>query len=109
MKIVLLFLAIVLLECIALYSVKRYSQRKEELFLILSVLGYSVIPILLILLIREKQNIATVNIIWNILSTVYGLMIGVLIFSEKITPLQVLGIIMGTLSLLLIFLGHSKE
>jgi multidrug transporter EmrE-like cation transporter len=61
------------------------------------------IPVFLYIIIKENRNISTVNIIWNILSTIYGLIIGVLIFQEKIHTLQIYGVLLGVLGIGLIF------
>lgn len=95
---------IVLAEAIALYSVKYSQVHADCRWLVLSVVGYMVIPLLLWLILQHHgQHIATVNITWNILSTLYGLAIGVLLFQEKLKNLQWYGAILGVLSLVLIF------
>lgn len=98
----LFFLCIVFFEVIALYSVKKYSQTKEWGYLATSILCYGLIPVFLYLIIKQGENVSTVNIIWNILSTIYGLVIGMLIFQEKIHSLQIYGVILGVLGLGLI-------
>jgi multidrug transporter EmrE-like cation transporter len=106
LNLIILFTCIILTESIALYSVKKYSIDNKKIYLLLSMCMYSLIPILLYYIISPKyckENISTVNIIWNILSTLYGLMIGVYIFSEHISSLQILGIILSTIGLIFIF------
>ena len=106
-NLIILFIFIVLTESIGLYSVKKYSiEDNKKMYLLLSMCMYALIPILLYYIISPKyckENISTVNIIWNILSTLYGLMIGVYIFSEHISSLQILGIILSTIGLIFIF------
>lgn len=98
----LFFSGIVILEVIALYSVKKYSFTKEWYYLLTAIVCYGLIPIFLYLIIAQTKNVSTVNIIWNILSIIYGLLIGILIFREKIHSLQIYGLILGVLGLSMI-------
>ena len=100
---ILYFISIVLFEILALYSVKKYSISYNKIYLIISIFSYSVIPIFLYLILKDNQKISTVNIIWNILSSIYGLMIGILIFNEKIDNTQIIGFILGFIALLFMF------
>lgn len=103
MNVLLLFLLIVIFEFIALYSVKKYSIDKNLLFLIMSCICYAAVPIVIYFVLVKGNNISTVNITWNILSTLYGLLIGLVLFGEKVGSLQIYGIILGTISLGFIF------
>jgi multidrug transporter EmrE-like cation transporter len=97
----LLFTLIVLLEVVALYSIKEYSVSQRKFLIPIFIGCYAVIPIFLALILREKQNISTVNIIWNIITTICGLAIGIFVYSEKITLVQFYGICLGTFGLIL--------
>ena len=99
----LLFMCIVILEFTALYSVKKYSLHGSGYLLAICILCYALIPLFLFLILKQKQNIATVNIIWNVLSSVYGVLIGVVLFKERINLIQSLGIVLGVVGLVLIF------
>ena len=105
----LLFSGIVVLEFIALYSIKYYSLHKNLPSLLLSCLCYALIPIILYFLLVRGSNIATVNITWNILSTIYGLFIGVMLFQEKISNVQWYGIAFGFLSLIFLCWEGKKQ
>ena len=100
--IIVFFACIVVFEAIALYSVKRFSKSNETMFLIFSILSYAIIPLFFFKILKEGQGISTVNILWNVMSTVYGVLIGVLLFSEVIHGIQWIGIILGILSIFLI-------
>ena len=97
----LLFTLIVVLEVLALYAIKEYSISHRPIFIPLFITCYALIPILLVLILREKQNISTVNIIWNIITTICGLILGLILYREEITPIQFFGICLGTLGLVL--------
>jgi drug/metabolite transporter (DMT)-like permease len=74
----------------------------------LSCICYSVIPITIYFVLIKGNNISTVNITWNILSTLYGLLIGMIIFGEKVKSLQWYGVILGMISLVFIFYDGDK-
>jgi multidrug transporter EmrE-like cation transporter len=103
LSVFLLFCLIVVLECIALFFIKYAGKNKKPSFIPISVICYGLIAVVLYFIITKGENIATTNICWNILSTIYGLIIGVLIFNEKVSNLQFLGIMLGFLSFFLIF------
>lgn len=98
------FIAIICLEAYALYLVKLYSLNEySHLYIILSsMLCYCAIIAILAYILRQGQPLSTFNITWNILSTIYGIIIGVLLFNEHITNSQYYGICLGLLALLLI-------
>ena len=106
---VLLFLLILIFEFIALYMVKYTAQDNNKLWLFIAVYCYAMIPLLLYFIIKDgKDGIAMTNILWNIASTVYGLIIGIYIFSEKVNNLQIIGGLLGMLGIILIGIGNNK-
>jgi multidrug transporter EmrE-like cation transporter len=96
LKLILLFSTIFILEMIALYSVKRSSIGDGKLFLFASMACYATIPIFLLLIIK-KIPMALTNSIWNIVSTMYGLLIGIMIFGEIVSVQQWVGLGLGVI------------
>lgn len=96
------FFLIICFEAAALYSIKMYSINHDTKYLIISILGYMLIPIFLYRLLKIGEGIAMTNVIWNILSTIYGFIIGMAIFSEKVSNLQIIGSILGTMGIIMI-------
>lgn len=107
-QIVFWFVLIILAEAGALYSVKKYSIDKDTKYLVASMIGYMIIPLFLYRLLKIGQGIAMVNVMWNILSTIYGFIIGVAIFGEAVSHLQLIGSILGVLGIILILWGHNS-
>lgn len=60
------------------------------------------VPVFFYYMLRQGKHIATINITWNLLSTLYGLFIGIILFQEKVGSLQIYGILLGMISLGLI-------
>jgi multidrug transporter EmrE-like cation transporter len=101
----LIFLLIIFIEAIALFCVKYSSESSSRnLFLFTSCLLYALIPLLLYLIVLKTGKIASLNCSWNICSNMYGLAIGVLIFSEVYKSRQILGMLLGVLAIFLMSL-----
>lgn len=86
---------IFILESMALYSIKKASLG-DGMFLMASIACYATIPIFLLLIVR-KIPLALTNSIWNVVSTMYGLMIGILIFGELVSVRQWIGLGLGAI------------
>lgn len=97
-----LFLSLVAFEFLALYSIKKYKISKENKFVVLAILGYSLVALTLIRIVEKNDSISLTNVTWNILSSMYGIFIGYILFTEEITTKQFLGVAVGMISLLLI-------
>lgn len=100
-KTILLFLLLLISEILALYCVKKSSVNKDKKWLFYSCIFYSLVPIFLYFILRKTHKIGSLNSTWNIVSSIYGVLLGVLIFSEIYTPKQCLGIFFGILALIL--------
>lgn len=93
---------LILFEASALYFIKNYSIHDNTTwFLILSIISYAMIPYCLYRILKNGEGIAIINIIWNVASTLYGLFIGVILFSEHLTTPQKVGATLGTLGTVL--------
>jgi len=103
--IVLLFILIIFIEAIALFCVKysTYStySTSSRLFLITSCVLYAIIPFLLYSILLKTGKLASLNCSWNICSNMYGLVIGILIFSEVYKSRQIIGMLLGVLAIFL--------
>lgn len=103
----LLFCFIVFLEIVALYSIKEYTIHKNYFLPILAFFSYGIIPFIIYFILVNGNNISIVNVAWNILSILYGIFIGFILFKEHITTLQWLGIFLGTISMIFMFYENS--
>lgn len=87
-------------EMLMFYFVKKAKYDKQNL--IISIVLYGCIPFFLYKMLQYDDEIGILNVIWNILSTIYGLLIGILIFNERISNLQCWGALLGLLSIVMI-------
>lgn len=110
MRVALGFAVFVTLEFLALYAIKYSRVHQRPALVPLAMLCYALIPLFIYWVLHYPgQKIATVNLQWNLLSTLYGLFIGMLLFRERLSPRQGYGVILGLLSLVLMFTGHDRR
>lgn len=96
-------------ESVAFYCVKKYSaDNSSSYYLFFAVVLFAYIPLALYKMLDNGTSIALVNIIFNMASIIYGLLIGVLLFNESISWEQKIGIIMGFIAMILM-IWHSKK
>jgi len=62
--------------------------------------GFFFIPTLL------REGLVVTSVIWSILSIIGFLAVGILIFKETLTILQIVGVIFGILALIILKLGE---
>ena len=93
MKYLIVFLILVFVEVYALYSLKKQN-------LIRGIIGFIIVAILLYYLLKDK-HIGIVNHTWNLFSSLIIFLIGYLYFFEKLSNIQIVGIIAGLIGLLL--------
>ncbi len=87
------------------YSAKTWSIGREPLWLIFAFLGYFFsaffyIPSLL------KEGLVVTSLLWDLLSIIGFLFIGIVIFRETLSTLQVVGAVLGTIALVMLSLGE---
>jgi len=82
------------------YFAKSWSVNRQPLFFILGMIGYLAsglfyTPTLL------KKGLVITSVIWSVVSTIGFILIGVLIFKEELSPLQIAGVALGSVALVL--------
>lgn len=85
------------------FFAKYWSIKQKAIFFVLAVLGYLVssffyIPTLL------REGLVITSIIWSLLSIIGFLFIGLIIFHEKLTVIQYVGVFIGILALIILSL-----
>lgn len=82
-------------------SKKFALNPKLSLFIIL-ILTSSLGMITWLPAIMQKNQLSVVGVMWSVLSLISTILIGVLIFHEKLTQLNILGIILGVIAVTLL-------
>lgn len=93
------------LEALALYSLKYSTKTQHSQYLIAGMILYAGVGYCIYRIVNSGNGVGITNTIWNIASTIYGLLIGIIIFGERITNRQAFGIMLGGLGL--IFMGYG--
>ena len=81
----------ILTDFLLLFFAKKFYLTGEKLFFILTILFSSTLGIIFCKLL-EFRNLAIANILWTALSIIFGVLTGILFFSEKITIIQMIEI-----------------
>lgn len=103
------FLLILVTEAMAFYCVKTAANdATKAYYLPIGVAFYIGTIISLYNVLKLGQGIAVVNILWSIASVLYGTLIGILIFGETITNLQLIGAALGFVAIVLICMDGNK-
>jgi multidrug transporter EmrE-like cation transporter len=71
------------------------------------IFAFAVVPLLSKAL--EYEGIGMVNFVWNVFSTLIMFMIGMYVFSEKITALKTIGIVIALLGIGIIMLADDYQ
>ena len=107
---VLWFILILIVEAFALYYVKYASiepTSTKYIYLGISMALYALTIWCLYRLLSLGQNVSSINILWDICSIIYGTFIGVVIFGESLTNLQVIGTLLGMMSIVMITIDEK--
>jgi drug/metabolite transporter (DMT)-like permease len=103
----------VAVEALALFGIQKYAktsgQRGSIKYMVMACVFYGLLVPWLLYKMMKYEGVGTVNFLWNIFSTISGFMIGMLLFQEKVTNLQFIGVGLGLLSFGLIILGGKKQ
>lgn len=96
-------LALVLVEQVGLYGATAYATGGDNAYLVLSMAAYMAVGWLVTRVLRIRDDVGMVNLIWNVFSTLLALLMGALLFGETLTTWkQTLGVCLGVVSLALV-------
>ena len=88
-------------DSIALPITRLVSTGLNKWFMLIPMILYSCSPFIFLEAL-SKESLTIMNIIWDVASDVLVTLIGLLIFSEKISPVKLLGILVGMSSIFLL-------
>jgi hypothetical protein len=84
------------------YASKRYALHPAWAFYWLAVLFYWSTTLTWMPVIRRTNTLAVSSTIWNICYFVISIALGVLVFHEKLTSQQVVGLVFGAIAVVLL-------
>jgi multidrug transporter EmrE-like cation transporter len=94
-----------IIEAVALYFIKKNNLVDLPIAMILYGLG--VVPLLYYT--SVSHGIGMINFIWNIVSTIFGFIIGIYLFKEKVNNLQLIGVLLSLTGIGLIMISPDSK
>ncbi|BAU80031.1 small membrane protein [Tokyovirus A1] len=95
-------LAIVVLEQLSFVCAKSYAGGKSWCFLVLAGVVYSAVGIVFALALKAHDNLGMLNLMWNILSTIFAFALGIIIFKEaNLSTRKIVALVLGVVVLVL--------
>lgn len=102
-------LVLIVFENVAMTSVKRYTVSKQWYFLALAMLLYGLCVPPLLAAAAALDGIGLANTLWNCLSTVSMVVIGVAVFRERMTLTTAGGVALSLVAIALIIMGGASR
>lgn len=96
-----------LIESCGLTLITKHSVKGHIYYYILGCLIYGLIVPFFILKSLEYEGVGTVNLLWNIMSTVTMIAIGYIIFKEKVNNLHLISLLLGLSSIVLLYFANK--
>jgi multidrug transporter EmrE-like cation transporter len=97
-------------EIIAMTFLQKYVKENfEKKYLYFGVFIYGVIIPYMIIKTLNYDGIGTVNLMWNIITTVGMIVIGYYLFNEKISKLHIISLMLGIASIVLLYMANVEK
>ena len=84
---------------------KKFALNPKISFVILMLIAYSIGTLTWLPAILQRNQLSIVGVMWSVLTVVATILIGVLIFNEKLGSVSIIGIILGIISVALLSIG----
>jgi len=84
---------------------KKFTLNPNLVLVIIIVVVYSVSVLLWLPAILQKNQLSVVGVMWSVISLLITILIGTIIFGEKLNMLSILGIIFAIISTILLSLA----
>ena len=94
---------LILFELIADVSAKEWSLRAHSLLWVVALGSYFIGNIFWLFALREGSGLARGAIIFSVATAVIASVIGIYFYNESLNKIQAVGIMLGVISLVLIF------
>lgn len=86
---------LVVFEIVADVLAKQFALNGKLVFAVLSILGYVAANIAWIISLRSGGELSKGSVIFAALSGIIAVVIGVLVYKEKASPYQLIGMVLG--------------
>lgn len=110
-SVILILLVLIAVEAGAelfLTEATQNTSKKKNLFLLLGVVSYILVAIIFYFMIKQQRELTVINTIWQGANIVVVSLCSVIFLKEKLSKLQILGIILTIIGIVLVDLKSSK-
>jgi multidrug transporter EmrE-like cation transporter len=101
-------LVLALSETIAMTALTKYSTSYNIYYLIIGIMLYGIVTPYTIIASLNYSGIGTVNLLWNIITTVSMIVIGYLLFNEKVNHLHIISLLLGLGSIVILYFADDS-
>ena len=108
-SLVLFAILIASIESVGMTTLTYYSKSFQIHNLILGILIYGLCIPFLVVKSLSYAGIGTVNLLWNIISTVSMIVIGYYFFNEKVNHLHLFSLFFGVAAIVLLYFAQLQE
>ena len=91
-KTIVYVIILVSIELLTVTSIKKWSITKNNIYLVLGLLGYLVVGALFAYILYVQSEMTIVNSLWQVLNIIVVSVLGLVIYKEKLTTLQYVGV-----------------
>ena len=92
-RLILLLLLIIATETGAQFFLQKMTKTKKKVFLILGILFYAAVGAIYYAILNHGNKLAVANSFWNAGTEITVALIGFLIFGQKLTFWQIIGLV----------------
>ena len=100
--IILYLVILVLLEASAIDMITRWKENRHSYFLIYAVLLYNMVTLFFAFILKDAPSVTVTNSLWQSLNIIIITMLGLLIYKDKLTTVQIIGLIFAVLAVLIV-------
>ena len=101
-------MGLALSETFAMTALTKYSKSYNIYYLIAGVALYGIVIPYMIIYSLHFSGIGTVNFLWNIITTVFMILIGYYLFNEKINHLHHISLLLGIASIIILYFADKN-
>lgn len=101
-------IALALSESIAMTALTKYSKSYNTYYLIAGIVLYGIVIPYMIITSLNYSGIGTVNLLWNIITTVSMIVIGYYMFNEKVNHLHIVSLLLGVGSIIILYFADDN-
>lgn len=101
-------LALAFSETIAMTSLTKYTKSYNIYHLLTGIILYGIVIPYMIIISLNFSGIGTVNLLWNIITTVSMIIIGYCLFNEKVNHLHIVSLLLGLGSIVILYFADDS-